>query len=182
MEYTKKQSKAKIGSIPWNKGKTYEEIKGKEWSDNFSKKSSLSKKGKPNIKNRRTTARGLSYNHIRKLMKTVLYISWIRPILERDGFSCTMCGCTKHLEVHHKKPFKKIIEEASVITGLDLGKHNKWKDDDFVVFRNVVMELHKIDDGITLCKECHKKIDRYRRRLCKNEGNTPEQPRLLQLC
>lgn len=48
-----KVSMSKKGNTPWNSGHTYEELKGRNWSNNFKSKISLVKKGVPNYKNRR---------------------------------------------------------------------------------------------------------------------------------
>lgn len=57
------------------------------------------------------------------------YAKWRKAVFERDHFTCQMCGRYGcKLNAHHIKPFSKYPEYR-----LDL------------------------DNGITLCKECHKK-------------------------
>ena len=63
---------------------------------------------------------------MREACKDLLYIAWKRPILERDEFSCQMCGAHQDLEVHHIKPFRQILREAAVQTGMKLNEYDKW--------------------------------------------------------
>lgn len=163
-QYGIKSSQTKKGSTPWNKGCSYEELKGEEWTENFKTKISSTKKGVPNYKRRKSTNRNKSWNYFRKLCKTVLYIKWVRPILERDGFRCQMCGQHKNLEVHHLKSFKKILLEVAKEEGIDLNNYMDLSDDEFETFRNKIIDAHKLEYGVTLCTECHKKIDINRRK------------------
>lgn len=68
-----------------------------------------------------------------KLRKTCAeYKEWRMKVFERDGFTCQKCGSTKNLEAHHKK------------------EQSKYPD-----------LIYDIDNGITLCHECHKETDNY---------------------
>ena len=69
-------------------------------------------------------------------------IAWRSSIFERDNYECQDCGKKGYLEAHHKKPFIQIIEDNNIKT-LKEG-----------IFCN---ELWDLDNGITLCKGCHKK-------------------------
>ena len=70
-------------------------------------------------------------------------LHWKLDVFARDGFNCQHCkGVTKReLNAHHKKPFAKVIQENNITT-LDEAK--------------VCKELWNIDNGITLCEDCHK--------------------------
>lgn len=57
------------------------------------------------------------------------YHNWRKAVLERDLNVCQICGSTENLHAHHIEPFAKNIDKR-----LDL------------------------DNGITLCENCHKKI------------------------
>lgn len=162
-------SKAKMGSVPWNKGYTYDELKGKEWADEFKKKSSCSKRGKPHLKKRKSSNRDKSWSYFRKLCKSLLYTTWVRPIMERDEFKCQHCGETKNLEVHHLKPFRVILLEASKKEELNLNDYKTFSDDEFERLRNAIVKMHKMEDGITLCEKCHKEMDKYRKKFDENE-------------
>jgi len=157
------------GSIPWNKGHSYEELKGEEWAKEFKKKVSESKVGIPNYNRRYTTMYNKSAKYFRLACKTILYTEWIYPILKRDSFLCQMCGSHDNLEVHHLKPFRKILSETADELGYDLNTYREWPSEQFECFRNKVVENHKIEEGITLCKWCHAEIDEDRRRFVKNE-------------
>lgn len=56
------------------------------------------------------------------------YTKFRNKVLERDNYTCQKCGSTENLEVHHKKPYAKYPKLRTVVS-----------------------------NGITLCKECHKK-------------------------
>jgi hypothetical protein len=58
---------------------------------------------------------------------------WRKRCLERDDFTCQECGALGKLEVHHIKPFAKYPELR-----------------------------FDINNGITLCLDCHCKVDKAR--------------------
>ncbi len=92
-----------------------------------------------------------------------LYMKWILPIMERDGFKCTICELTGHLQVHHKRKMINIVnlvlKKENIQFIEELKGTNKYEN----LIDKVVME-HNLNDGITVCKWCHTKIDeRYRR-------------------
>ena len=71
------------------------------------------------------------------------YRQWRSDIFTRDDFTCQDCLIRGgDLEVHHIKPISVIIEEYHLKTLEDA--------------RNCA-ELWNTNNGITLCKECHKK-------------------------
>lgn len=59
------------------------------------------------------------------------YNAWRKEVLERDCFSCVLCGSKDKLEVHHIKPYAL-----------------------FPILRT------DPTNGITLCKKCHKAVHR----------------------
>ncbi len=104
---------------------------------------------------------------IRTVCKSRLYNTWIKPILERDNFKCTRCGNTKDLQVHHLRPFRDILresmEELGISYDLRFDPIKNWDEDTLNKVVQKVLEKHKIEYGITLCKKCHEEIDYYYR-------------------
>lgn len=155
---------------PWNKGKKNifsEEVLKKvrmgrlgkkhtqEWKDMMSKKMKENGNRPPVISGAKSHLwKGgitkVSY-HIRTIWQ---YRQWRSDIFQRDNWTCQECGArcglgkTIILEAHHIKPFSKILEE------------NKIKTTEEAV---ACEELWNINNGITLCKECHNKTKKYER-------------------
>ena len=71
------------------------------------------------------------------------YSEWVLHVFQRDKFTCKFCNnIGGDLEAHHIKHFAKILEENHITT--------------FDEALNCV-ELWDISNGVTLCKDCHKK-------------------------
>lgn len=71
------------------------------------------------------------------------YSQWRASIFERDLFTCQNCGqIGGKLNVHHKKRFAVILHENNIQIIEDALLCN---------------ELWNLDNGITLCEECHNK-------------------------
>jgi len=71
------------------------------------------------------------------------YINWRTQIFGRDNFTCQKCGVRGvYLEAHHIKRFSKIIKENNIKT-LNMALN--------------CPELWDLNNGITLCKQCHNK-------------------------
>jgi hypothetical protein len=70
------------------------------------------------------------------------YKKWRMAVFTRDKFCCQECGNKENLEAHHLKPF------------------------------SVAPELmYVVENGLTLCRECHKKTDSYARKKRNRAGN-----------
>ena len=88
----------------------------------------------------------------RAIRTTFEYRQWRCDIFTRDDFACQECearsgkGKVVYLEAHHIKEFNKMIEENKIKT-LEEALNCE--------------ELWNINNGITLCRECHKKTDTY---------------------
>jgi hypothetical protein len=77
---------------------------------------------------------------IRDLLENKL---WIMGVFKRDNFTCQRCFKTNiYLNAHHKKLFSQILEENKIVT-LEQARN--------------CLELWDINNGITLCNDCHKK-------------------------
>jgi hypothetical protein len=93
----------------------------------------------------------------KSLYSTLKYKQWRKAVFERDKYTCQICNQKSgNLEAHHIKRMilfvKEIIPDTKKLKGFQI--------------RNILLEykpLWNIDNGITLCKECHnleKKKDR----------------------
>ncbi len=87
---------------------------------------------------------------MRYLRTCTKYRQWRSDIYTRDNYTCQECGKRSgngkavELNVHHIKPIYKILEEY----------HIKDNENAFMC-----EELWNINNGITLCRECHLKTD-----------------------
>lgn len=142
IESIKKNSDSHKGKIPWNKGlKGF--LKGRKvtWGYKISK----SKKGIPCPKISESKKGEKSYlwkggiTPINKQIRNSYeYKLWRKAVFERDDYTCVWCGIksgngkTVYLEADHIKPFSLYPELRFAI-----------------------------DNGRTLCKECHKKTETY---------------------
>ncbi len=97
-----------------------------------------------------------SINQLARADRT-LYTEWKLPILQRDGFKCTVCGNATELHVHHDaESFAEIIKKVMTI---DDYEHI----DDFDRKRQVadkVVQYHvsRKVSGKTMCAGCHNKL------------------------
>jgi len=77
-----------------------------------------------------------------KMRESAEYKSWRRSIFIRDEFTCKRCGKTHiYLEAHHLKSFA-----------------------------NYPKLRFNINNGITVCIQCHSDIDKHRKRLQRKEA------------
>lgn len=76
------------------------------------------------------------------------YTQWRSDIFQRDNWNCQTCNKKGgELEVHHIKSFSKILLENNIKTIKDALK---------------CKELWDLNNGITLCKDCHKLTNNYK--------------------
>lgn len=105
--------------------------------------------GKDNRKEKNYNWKGgiSSLNHLIRCLPK--YKEWRLKIYERDYFICQMPECNKIeriLHAHHIKPFIEIIFKYNIKTVEDALN---------------CKELWDINNGITLCKKCHYKIEKH---------------------
>jgi len=187
-ETKRKISKAKIGQMPWNKGLTKETNetmkrisetqKGKYVSKETGIKISKANKGRirsQGFKDKESKTRkdmflnGYVYseetrkklskvnsgknNHFWKggitalqkiIRQSFMYRQWRSDVYTRDNFICQECGQVgKRLNAHHIKSFSSIIQFYEITT---------------IKQAFECEELWNINNGITLCEECHYKL------------------------
>lgn len=94
-------------------------------------------------------------------VRTRLYPVWTFPIMLRDKFACTRCGCTTGLQVHHITPLREYI--AKVRENHGIKRFSEVSSDKWEPYIVEVLSLHKTTDGLTVCKDCHSFIDAYYR-------------------
>lgn len=76
--------------------------------------------------------RGGKSAEIHRLRNSAEGIRWRKAVLARDNHTCQECGTDKDIETHHIKGFTEFPE-----------------------FR------FDVDNGLTLCRPCHKKTDSF---------------------
>ena len=87
-----------------------------------------------------------------KLRVSPEYIQWRLKIFIRDNFTCQKCGqVSGNIEAHHIKQISILIQEAKTIMPLF----------DLYTACLIYAPLWDISNGVTLCKECHKKTKSY---------------------
>ena len=82
-------------------------------------------------------------------MNLTIYKEWIKQIYKRDNYCCTNCGVKgdgSNLAAHHKKPKSIILRENKIA---DLQDAIDCK------------ELWDINNGQTLCVDCHQATETY---------------------
>ena len=116
----------------------------KNWkhSEESKRKMSLAQRGEKSIQ----WKGGLS--GLNKLLRRSLhYRNWRKSVFERDNYTCVWCGANKkYLNADHIKQYALIIKE------------NKISNYDEAIACD---ELWQINNGRTLCIDCHKETDTY---------------------
>jgi len=101
----------------------------------------------PNWKGGVSSLEGLVYVMLRPV--------WGKPIMKRDNYTCRDCGSNKgYKEVHHVRLLTQIRDEVR-------GKHPELDisiPSDKKKLAILIVNKHKLEDGKTVCKSCHKKI------------------------
>lgn len=125
------------GYVPWNKGKKCPWISEKNIEYNKTHKRELHPHWKGGI------------SKIDKIIRRLPeYLNWRKNIFIRDNFTCVDCNKSDcYITAHHKKSFSSIIRENNI----------KNTDDARSCF-----ELWDLNNGKTLCEDCHSKTDNYR--------------------
>jgi hypothetical protein len=112
-------------------------MRGKKFTDDHKKKIGLAQKGKkaPKLSKYNKLHKGKNSNNWKggisdinaRLRMTEKHQRWIQKVLYRDNYTCVKCGSKKDLQADHIKPFS--------------------------IFPKLRLD---INNGQTLCKNCHK--------------------------
>ena len=143
-------SQANKGRTVWNKGKTGMQT---SWLKGTKGLVTAWNKGKkcPNQsgENHHNWKGGIS--PLRKWIPgTLEYKQWRRAVFQKDDFTCRQCRSRGgYLHVHHIKPMREILEEYQIKS---------------IEEAIGCAELWNVNNGVTLCRDCHAKTDSMRAR------------------
>jgi len=91
------------------------------------------------------------YSLVERLRKSTKYKKWRKMVLKRDNNICQECGAVgSKLETHHIKSFSKLL------------KTNNIQSYQQALLCDILWD---INNGETLCIECHKKTPNYTNRI-----------------
>jgi hypothetical protein len=143
-------NKGKKGiQVAWNKGKSlkdYPNMGFKKGHKVFTSKEGYKKGGGKRMGVNHHNWKGGITPIKNQIYYSYKYRQWRSDVFTRDNFTCQWCGDKRYLEAHHIKEYNKILQENNIKTFEDAEKCE---------------ELWNINNGLTLCKECHKKTKNY---------------------
>lgn len=92
--------------------------------------------------------------NINEMVRGRLYSVWAKFILERDDYTCQLCGERGgKLDIHHVRTFTQIRDAViDKHPELNLGEY-----EDREKLADLIIDAHELKDGVTLCRACHKK-------------------------
>jgi len=127
-----------------------------EWKKNMSKKMMGRTFSEETIKKRIASVRRGPNCHFWKggitplvilIRQSYDYRQWRTSVFERDNFSCRLCGTRGgSINADHVKSFSKILNENNIRSFEEASNCE---------------ELWDIDNGRTLCEECHRKTNNF---------------------
>lgn len=142
-ESLEKMRAAKLGvKRPWFAGKNHP-LFGTHYSPEERLQKSLSSRG-PLGNNWRG-----GITQINKAVRNMFeYRQWVCDVFKRDDYTCIVCGRRGiELNAHHIKAFSVILKENNIRTTDDA---------------RACAELWDINNGESLCLECHEKTNNYK--------------------
>lgn len=93
------------------------------------------------------------------IRKSLLYKQWLNKCMERDNWMCIVCHKRGgYLQVHHINLFSIIMKKYNI----------KTKDQ-----ARLCNELWDINNGVTMCEECHNFTHKYIKQLEKDNDEQP---------
>jgi len=132
-ETKEKMSKARLGKSSWNKGIPHPEETRRK----------ISKTLKGCYGSRNSNWKGGLTNLIIGIRNSLRYRQWRDDIFTHDNFTCQSCGDDRghNLNAHHIESSSKILQQYEIATVEEsLGCDKLWS----------------LNNGITLCEDCHK--------------------------
>jgi hypothetical protein len=153
----------------WNKGKALSEehkrrisisCKGRTLSEETKKRLSIAKTGKSLLLDvnsskwklgrfgeRCNSWKGGTTKLDKLIRESLNYKNWVSSCMTRDNWTCRTCNKRGiELQVHHLRPLSILIKDNHIMTIQDaLNCDNLWD----------------INNGVSLCLECHKQTDTY---------------------
>lgn len=93
-----------------------------------------------------------------KRLREYFGVNQVLKVLERDHYSCQICGSKNQLHVHHIKHFSKILKRI-LEENPNLDPISNVNDLYNIAIRD--KEFCDLDNLITYCKDCHYKIHGY---------------------
>lgn len=153
-EYYKLKHPEKKIRIPWNKGKKCPQLNNPRKKGHVAWNKDTKGMCKPNSG---SFEKGMTpwnkigdgISRLNKLIRGMPeYSEWRNHVFGRDLYTCQYCNIRGvYFEAHHIKELWRIIKEYNMKTIINA--------------RNCI-ELWNLNNGITLCKECHRKTDMSR--------------------
>lgn len=145
----------KKGQPSWNKGKKYQIGQGK-----YVRTYAVIEKMSASLKGRKAWNKGISgtKSHTWKGGRSGLterirtsseYKQWRADVFFRDGWTCQTCGLRGHgkdIESHHIVPINELLKKVHI---KDISVDDKY------ILAMSVPEMFDVNNGVTLCKQCH---------------------------
>ena len=157
-EYTKSIISAKsMGHKAWNKGLT------KRTDERVQRGSALGAKiriGKNTGASNWNWKSGIAPLE-KKIRQSLEYKQWRNEVFKRDRFTCVECGLVGGvLRAHHIKLFSVLLQESrDMFSSLALY-------DAAILYK----PLWDVNNGVTYCDECHKKLHKQLHLISRNDG------------
>lgn len=129
----KNNRRANLGKPAWNRGLTGLHKRSIEWREKYSGENSSNWRG------------GISGLNAR-IRVIPVYKEWRFSVFKRDNFCCVLCLSNSNINADHIKAFSILLREFCIKSIRQAEK---------------CQELWDINNGRTLCFDCHKKTDNY---------------------
>jgi hypothetical protein len=136
------EARAKLSKTLKEKGVRPPSRKGAKHTEEVRKRMSAKKRGILDIDNYDWSGNWVNFKL--QIRKSYEYRVWRGDVFKRDNYTCVCGKIGGDLEVHHIKPFSDILVQNGIKTFSQAVKCN---------------ELWDINNGVTLCLWCHKRLD-----------------------